>query len=110
MDILQLKTLPTTANELTAKIEDVFINFKCIEDGNGYDCFGWTFLIDDSTVYDLTICFNGEVVEKFFHNGVVSQQETHLLNVEQVMYLSETYDKDNFEYLIVTDGKIDWNW
>lgn len=110
MNILQLKTLPTTADELIAKIEDAFINFDCIEDGNGDDCFGWALRVDDNTVYDLTICFNGEVVEKFFHNGVVSEQETHLLNVEQVMYLSENYDEDNFKYLIVVDGKIDWNW
>lgn len=106
MKLQDLKKLPKTSEDLLCKIDSVFDKLECIETGDGNDCFGWAFRYNDDTTYDITVCFDGTVIEKFFIDGVISEQETQLLSVEDVMHVCEKYENELYQYLTVVNDEI----
>ena len=106
MKLEDLKKKSETASELISKLTDVFNKLEQIEDGDGDDCFGWAFRYNDDITYDVTVCFDGTVIEKFFVDGVISEYETKLLNPKQVMIICKNYYAELYPYLYIIDDVI----
>ena len=104
-----LKQYSTYDNKITLQnVLDIIASYGGVEkaDGRGSsnDCFGIEYILDDPDFnYDLTICFDGTVIESTLDANEVSENHTYIgLSVEDVLVLSKALDYD----LVLYQGKL----
>ena len=104
-----LKQYSTSDNKITLQnVLDIIASYGGVEKadgtGSGDDCFGIEYILDDPDFnYDLTICFDGTVIESTLDANDVSEKHTYIgLSVEDVLVLSKTLDYD----LVLYQGKL----
>ncbi len=104
-----LKQYSTYDNKITLQnVLDIIASYGGVEKadgrGSGNDCFGIEYILDDPDFnYDLTICFDGTVIESTLDANEVSEKHTYIgLSVEDVLVLSKALDYD----LVIYQGKL----
>ena len=104
-----LKQYSTSDNKITLQnVLDIIASYGGVEkadaSGSGDDCFGIEYILDQPDFnYDLTICFDGTVIESTLDANEVSENHTYIgLSVEDVLVLSKALDYD----LVLYQGKL----
>ena len=104
-----LKQYSTSDNKITLQnVLDIIASYGGVEkadaSGSGDDCFGIEYILDHPDFnYDLTICFDGTVIESTLDANEVSENHTYIgLSVEDVLVLSKALDYD----LVLYQGKL----
>ena len=104
-----LKQYSTSGNKITLQnVLDIVASYGGVEKadgtGSGNDYFSVEYILDKPDFnYDLTICFDGTVIESTLDANDVSEKHTYIgLSVEDVLVLSKALDYD----LVLYQGKL----
>ena len=104
-----LKQYSTSDNKITLQnVLDIIASYGGVEKadgtGSGNDYFSVEYILDKPDFdYDLTICFDGTVIESTLDANAVSEKHTYIgLSVEDVLVLSKALDYD----LVLYQGKL----